>query len=144
MLRRTLSGLILFVLSGVLVAQTGQFLEAPQYSTGANPQAVASGDFRGNGNLDLVIANSAGNTISVLLSNGDGTYQPQVVYPTGGAPLGVAVADFNGDGFPDIAVTNSASKSVRIFLGNGNGTFSTQVPDLTTGNKPVGIAVGDF
>jgi len=143
MLRRTLSGLILFVLSGVLVAQTGQFLEAPQYSTGTNPQAVATGDFRGNGNLDLVVANSTANTISVLLSNGNGTYQPQVVYPTGGAPLGVAVADFNGDGLPDIAVTNSASNTLGIFLGNGNGTFQAQVT-YKTGKKPVGLAVGDF
>src|ERR1019366_4226030 len=123
MLRRPLSGLVFYVLSGALAAHAGQFLEAPKYPTGANPQAVAVGDFNGDGNLDLAIANSTGNTVSVLLGKGDGTFSPKVDYATGSAPQGVVVGDFNGDGHLDMAVTNSASNTVSVFLGNGDGSF---------------------
>jgi hypothetical protein len=143
MLRRALSGLVFYLLAGSLTAYAGQFLEAPQYPTGSNPQAAAVGDFNGDGNQDLAIANSTSNTISVLLGKGDGTFSPKVDYATGTAPQGIAVGDFNGDGHLDIAVTNSDSNTVSIFLGNGDGTFQPKV-DYATGNKPQGIAVGDF
>jgi hypothetical protein len=149
MLRRALSGLVMYTVFGVLAAHAGQFLEAPQYPVGANPQAVAFGDFRNNGNLDVVVANSGnpgGNSISVLLGNGNGTFQtPGAVYATDTAPEGIAVGDFNGDGYPDIAVTNSGSNTVSIFLnkGDGSGTFLPKI-DTATGKQPQGVAVGDF
>jgi hypothetical protein len=143
MLRRTLSGLLFYALSGALLAHAGQFLEAPQYPTGTNPQSVAVGDFNGDGNLDLAIANSTSNTVSVLLGKGDGTFSPKVDYATGNTPQGVAVGDFNGDGHLDLAVTSSASNTISVFLGNGDGTFKAKV-DYATGRQPQGVATGDF
>jgi hypothetical protein len=149
MLRRALSGLVMYTVFGALAAHAGQFLEAPQYPTGANPQAVAFGYFRNDGRtVDVVVANSGssgGNSISVLLGNGDGTFQPQTVYATDTAPEGIAVGDFNGDGYADIAVTNSGSNTVSIFLnkGDGSGTFLPKI-DTSTGKQPQGVAVGDF
>ena len=149
MLRRALSGLVMYTVFGVLAAHAGQFLEAPQYPVGANPQAAAFGDFRLNGKWDVVVANSGnpgGNSISVLLGNGDGTFQtPAAVYATDTAPEGIAVGDFNGDGYADIAVTNSKSDTVSIFLnkGDGTGTFLPKI-DTATGNQPQGLAVGYF
>ena len=49
MLRHALSALSIHLLGGVLIAQVGQFLEAPQYAAGKNPQAIAVGDFNGDG-----------------------------------------------------------------------------------------------
>jgi hypothetical protein len=118
-------------------------MQAPQYATGTSPQAVAVGDFNGDGNLDFAIVNSTANTVSVLLGNGDGTFKPKVDYATGSTPLGVAVGDFNGDGNLDIAVTNSVSNTVSVFLGKGDGTFQAKM-DSATGNGPRGIAVGNF
>jgi hypothetical protein len=143
MLRRALSGLIFYSLFGVLIAHSSQFLEAPQYATGKNPQAVAVGDFNGDGKPDLAVVNATADTVSILLGNGDGTFQAKVDYATGNAPQGVAVGDFNGDGKLDLAITDSASSTVSVFFGNGNGTFQTKV-DYATGKKPQGIAVGDF
>ncbi len=148
MLRRSLSGMIFCLAMSIVAAHAGQFLEAPQYATGANPQAVAIGDFNGDGKLDIVVANAGttgGNSISVLLGNGDGTFQAQAVYLTDTAPEGVAVGDFNGDGYLDIAVTNSGSNTVSIFLNkaDGSGTFGSKI-DSPTGNQPQGLAVGDF
>lgn len=139
-----------FVAAPFAMAQVGQFVEAPQFSTnpagvtptGVSPQAVASADL-GNGNLDLVVANSGSNSISVFIGNGDGTFQTAVNYTTGTKPQGVAIADFNGDGIPDVAVTNSGSNTVSIFLGNGDGTFQPKT-DFATGRGPWGVAAGKF
>ncbi len=143
MLKHTLSGLLFCALSGALVAHAQQFLEAPQYPTGTNPQAVAVGDFNGDGKLDLAVVNTASNTISVLLGKGDGTFNPKVDYATGNGPQRVAVGDFNGDGHLDLAVTNSGSNTVSVLLGNGDGTFQAKL-DSATGSGPQGLAVGDF
>ena len=65
------------------------------------------GDFNGDGKPDLAVANSGSNNVSVLLGNGDGTFQAAVNYAAGNAPNSVAVGDFNGDGKADLAVANS-------------------------------------
>ncbi len=146
MSKRLFSGLALYLLSGVITAHAGQFLEAPQYPTGASPQAVAVGDFNGDGIQDIAVANSGnpgGNTISVLLGNGDGTFRTQVIYSTGTSPQGIAVGDVNGDGHLDIAVTNWGSNTVSVFLGNGDGSFQGKL-DYATGSQPHGIAIADL
>ncbi len=145
MLRRTLAGLLLCLLTGTLAAQNPrQFLVAPEYTTGTatNPQAAATGDFNGDGNLDIAVANSNTNTVSILLGKGDGTFGAHMDYATGGKPLGIVVGDF-GNGHLDLAVTNSTSNTVSILLGNGDGTFQGKT-DYATGNGPQGIALGQF
>jgi hypothetical protein len=95
---------------------------------------VAVGDFDGrhyaNGQpiLDLATANSVSNTVSVLLGNGDGTFQAAQNFAAGSDPVAVAVADVNGDGKPDLAVANgffsNFSDSVSVLL-NAFGTTAT-------------------
>jgi hypothetical protein len=79
----------------------------PLVHTGANPSDVAAADLNGDGKPDLVTANGNGNTVSVLLSNGNGSFAAKVDYPTGLVPVAVAAADLDGDGKPDLAVTNA-------------------------------------
>jgi hypothetical protein len=109
----------------------------------SGPQAVATGDFNGDGRLDLVVANSAANTVSVLLGKGDGTFAARVDYPAGLQPVSVAVGDFNGDGNLDIAVANQADNTVSILLGNGQGGFASGTP-YPTGNSPAAVIVADL
>ena len=75
-----------------------QFATHVDYAVGHVPFGVAVGDFNRDGKLDVAVTNSADNTVSILLGNGDGTFKPQVAYPTGAAPTWIVVADFNKDG----------------------------------------------
>jgi hypothetical protein len=110
---------------------------------GEAPFAIVTGDFNGDGNLDLAVVNSSSNTVTILLGHGDGTFIAAASPATGNSPSAIAVGDFNGDGKLDLAVTNSASNTVTILLGNGDGTFTSAASPATDKN-PVSVAVGDF
>jgi hypothetical protein len=126
---------------------------------GALPQAVALGDFNNDGNLDMAIVNSTDNNVSILLSNGDGTFTgpagsalpagtppgpPSPTFGVGHNPLGLAVGDFNNDGKLDLAVVNQNDNTVSILLGNGDGTFQPQTTVSSNGTTPVSVATADF
>ena len=75
------------------------FLGPVNYTAGFSPEAVVSADFNNDALLDLAVGNSSSGTVSVLLGNADGTFQPaQNSAPVN--PASLAVGDFNGDGLP--------------------------------------------
>jgi len=113
------------------------------YQAGSGPYSVAVGDFNGDGKPDLAVANSISNNVSVLLGNGDGTFQAAVNYAAGSWPISVTVGDFNGDGKLDLAVANYLDSDVSVLLGNGDGTFQTPV-NYGVGWLPFVITAGDF
>lgn len=112
-------------------------------SVGASPAGILAGDFNGDGKLDLAVANSTDNTLSILLGNGDGTFTPSPSQPvTGLTPSALAAGDFNGDGKLDLAVANFYDNAT-ILLGNGDGTFTPAPAQPMTVEGP-GIVAGDF
>ena len=115
-----------------------------ELAAGSGPDSVAVGDFNGDGKLDLAVANSGSNDVSVLLGNGDGTFQTALHSSVGVSPVSVAVGDFNGDGKLDLVVVNNGSNDVSVLLGNGDGTFQTALYSPLVGVNPVSVAVGDF
>src|SRR3989442_4270286 len=83
-------------------------------------------------------------SVSVLLGNGDGTFQAPLTVAPVNIPTSVAVDDFNRDGKPDLAVTNLRPVgSVSVLLGTGNGTFQAPLT-LMTGERGLSVAPGDF
>jgi hypothetical protein len=121
----------------------GTFQTAVNYEVGSVAQALAVGDFNGDGKLDLVVVNNGSNDVSVLLGNGDGTFQTALDFDTGAGPYSVAVGDFNADGRLDLVVANYAAGNVGVLLGNGDGTFQPAV-NYSAGSVPASVAVGDF
>jgi hypothetical protein len=113
------------------------------YAAGTNPYAVVTADFDGNGKLDLAVANAGGNSVSILLGNGDGTFQTATDYDAGYSPQSLAVGDFDGDGKLDL-LTVSPGGGVSVLLGNGDGSLQPPQSIWTGGNSPLAAAVGDF
>jgi hypothetical protein len=118
------------------------FAPAVNYPVGNNPYSVAIGDFNGDGKLDLAVANKNDNSLSILLGNGDGTFQAGGIFPTD-SPIFVTAADLNHDGKLDLVTGNNFSNHISVLLGNGDGTFQTAV-NYPTNTETVGVAVGDF
>jgi len=136
---------------GVLLGNgDGTFQAVVTYDTGKyGADSVAIADVNGDGKPDLLVANSCypycgPGAVSVLLGNGDGTFQAAVTYDSGGYfATSVAVADVNGDGKPDLLVANWDSNNVGVLLGNGDGTFQTAVSYSSGGLYPYSVAVAD-
>jgi hypothetical protein len=126
----------------------GTFGPGTDYTIPYYVNGIASGDFNGDGKLDLAISHSFAPTpgysgISILLGNGDGTFQTPLEFTAGQNPTSIAVGDFNGDGQLDLAVTNNGENTVSILLGNGNGTFQPAV-NYTVGTSPSAVFAADF
>jgi hypothetical protein len=94
---------------------------------------IATGDFNSDGNLDLLVFSidpiTQDSGYSVLLGNGDGSFQSPVFYPLNVTVIfspPIIVADFNNDHKPDVAY-EAANQSLAVLLGNGDGTFAAPV-----------------
>lgn len=120
-----------------------QFGNATTSVVGTQPNDVLTGDFNGDGILDLVTANTGVDTVSVLLGTATGTFSPASSLSVGDAPTALATADFNGDGRLDLAVTNRGNNDISLLLGTGTGTF-TAAGTVTVGTQPIAIVAADF
>ena len=120
------------------------------FTVGNDPGAIITADFNNDGRLDLANPNYGSGSVSVLLGNGDGTFQAARHSPTGPVPGWLAAADFNNDGFLDLVTTHADSylNSVNVLLGQGDGTFQAPATyDLDdvfgAGAYNLTVAVGD-
>jgi hypothetical protein len=105
------------------------------------PGHILAADVNNDGILDLILNTDVG--VSVLLGNGNGTFQAPISTTAAGAVLSMAYADFNRDGKLDLAVTNGFT-SLSILLGNGNGSFSLASTYPTVVSDLNSVATGDF
>ena len=121
---------------------TGTFPRT-DFTVGHSPNAIAIADFNGDGKLDMAVTNEGDNTVSILLGNGDGTFQSQSTFATGLAPDAIVSGDFNGDGKLDLAVANFTDNTISMFLGNGDGTFAAG-RTIAGVNRPAAMITGDF
>ncbi|MEJ0075729.1 MAG: Ig-like domain-containing protein [Alphaproteobacteria bacterium] len=124
------------------------FADPVQYAAGTNPQGVVisnqSADFNSDLIPDLAVVNAGSNDVSILLGNGDGTFQPAVSFAAGATPSSIVVRDFNGDSIDDLAVTNTATNQVSILLGDGIGGFAAPISTLTGGISPTSLTTADY
>ncbi|HSN16780.1 MAG TPA: FG-GAP-like repeat-containing protein [Gammaproteobacteria bacterium] len=131
---------------GVLLGHgDGTFQAMQTYPVSGHPVRLALADVNGDGKLDVVTANNDGvnGTISVLLGNGDGTFQPALNLPAGANPMDVAVADMDHDGKMDIVVGNATVNTVSVLYGKGSATFSLP-KSFPAGSQINALAVGDL
>ena len=102
----------------ILLGNGNGTLQPPvSYFSGATAASIALTDFNGDGKLDIVIANFSDegtSNVSVLMGNGDGTFQTAKVYAPGGLTRALLLADFNGDGRVDLATAGDSNVSVYL------------------------------
>jgi len=112
----------------------GTFKTKVSYPVGSAPSAIAVADFNGDGFADLSVATpksaTLGQTQSVLIGNGDGTFKTSLFYPVGFNGTSTVTGDFNGDGNPDIATpiqaaTGQAGNTVTVLLDQITQTTTT-------------------
>lgn len=120
---------------------------AVNYTVDANPTSIVAADFNGDGRGDLATANSSvsRSSVSVLLGNTNGTFQPALNFGIGSGAVSMAVGDLNADGKMDLVTANSADNHLSVLLGNGAGGFAApRSVSLASGHTPLSVAVGDL
>jgi len=115
----------------------GAFGAVATYAAGARPYGLTSGDFDGNGALDLAAANWQGQTVHILLGvveagEPTGAFVPGPIVPAGGQPFQIVAADFDEDGILDLATALNDRSQVAVLrglgaAGVGNGNFAAPV-----------------
>jgi hypothetical protein len=105
--------------------------------------SVAVADLDGDSFRELVIANFYSDDVSVLLGNGDGSFQAALFFAAGVFPRSIAVADLDGDSVPDLVTANLLSEDLSVLLGNGDGSFQASL-FFAAGDRPWSIAVADL
>src|SRR5271154_2761583 len=100
---------------------------------GGTPEAIAVGDFNGDGNKDLVVVGAnctCPAVVTTFLGNGEGSFTLHQQTTLNGGPSAhepnvIAVGDFNHDGHLDFAVYvnggGGGTNSVDVYLGDGMG-----------------------
>ena len=121
---RCVFGVSLTFLFGTLVfAQNLVYTPTASTPVGRTPQAMASGDFNHDGLLDVATVNSTSDDVSILLGNGNGTFQSAVSFGVGKIPMAIATKDLNDDNILDLVVATSGADRVIILTGKGDGSF---------------------
>lgn len=127
----------------------GNFQPGAEAAVGQGAQGVAVGDVDGDGDLDLLTANSGGGTVSIRLNGGDalgsntGLFSGNQEVAVGSNPTAVVLGDVDGDGDLDLLAVNTSSATVSVRLNSGLGVFSGS-QNVAVGNNPLGVAVGDM
>ncbi len=118
---------------------------SPSPSPNSLPQALDLNDLNGDGNLDIVVALLFSSRFSVILGNGDGTFQAPVTYITATLPTDLDTVDLDRDGDPDLLVASTGIGGLYSHYNNGDGTFSTsQGGFVSMGEGPNSIVVTDL
>ncbi len=129
----------------------GTFADQVPYGTGSGPRSVAVADLDGDFDLDLAVANRGplgnGDTVSVLLNDGNGTFAPHVTYGTGPFPIFVIAADLDGDNDLDLITAEegilNGGTTVSVLLNHGDATYAARL-EYEVGTVPVSVAAGDL
>ncbi|CAF1166260.1 unnamed protein product, partial [Rotaria sordida] len=112
--------------------------------TNSHPISIAIGDFNGDCEVDIAVANHGTKHVDMMLGNGQGKFAIQTSYEISfdTPPLVMASGDFNNDARSEIAVAYDERDHVDIFVAYNHGSFETQ-KRYSVGSYPSSVAIGD-
>jgi FG-GAP-like repeat/IPT/TIG domain/FG-GAP repeat len=134
---------------------SSSFATKVDFTTGSAPFSIAIGDLDGDGKLDLAVANSVSNTVSLFRNTSFSgsidisSFAFKVDFATGLYPYSIAIGDLDGDGKSDLATVNVNANTVSVLRNTsirgsiGTGSFTAKV-DFTTNFAPQSLAIGDL
>lgn len=123
---------------------TGTLKNPRTYDVGNQPLSIVSGDFNGDGRLDLATANRLSSDVTVLLGQPGNTFKTMQAVAVGTDPFSLVAGDFNRDGCVDIGTANLKSNDVSLLLGHGDGEFRQSRSTNATGQQPNEVISWDF
>lgn len=104
--------------------------------------SLTTGDWDGDGRLDLALAQSGG-FVRVMYNTGYGYFWHSERMPAGDSSVWVAADDLNRDGRQDIVSVDRDTNRVSVFLGRGAGQFSAPAFFSSGGLGPSSLALAD-
>lgn len=133
----------------VACANGTRFGIARNFPLGNEPEDVLTGDFNGDGFLDLAVSNAgagySGGVISIYGNNGRGEFANVVSIRLTNRASRLVAGDFNNDGKLDLAATVPfEGGGVVVALGKGDWSFSTTIIPINLVRYRAGIVVANF
>ena len=113
------------------------------YLVGDGDASIVSGDLDNDGDMDLAVVSFGTPTVSILLNNGDATFQPRKEYGVGILPIFVTSGDLNNDGYLDLVVVDYYEDDIAVLINNGDATFQ-QAVRYSVGKGPYSAIVCDL
>jgi len=136
---------VLLAGSTALLAQSFNFLPGSVYPTGNGPLVTASGDFNGDGKLDLAVGNGASNTVSIYMGNGDGSFTPGPTISLPGCPVAfLSAADFTRSGHTGLLAVCELQTALWVVPGQSGGSFGTPVSTTLPQIAFIGLSFGFY
>lgn len=139
----TMSNVVLLLGTGM---QATPFGTPAAHTAGGNPYAAVTGDWNGDGNLDLAVNNTMSNSVTLLLGSASGAMTVSgTPLGTGMRPEHMATADVNSDGLPDFVTANTTSGDLSVLLGQDRtpSYVSAQTISPGAGITPKWVAAAD-
>ena len=129
---------------------SGTFNGGSDLALGTSLADMVTGDIDGDGDLDVLTANTGNGDISIGLNNGKGVYTDSnnTIF-VGNILLSLALGDVDSDGDLDVLATSyvrpytNISSRVAVYLNDGKGTF-TFANSASVGATASRVVLGDL
>ena len=132
--------LLILFLGTLLLSSEGW---AIVFSVAGKPQSVTLSDFNEDGSLDLVVAISGTNVVTLFENDGQGEFDLLATLAVGEKPKDLAAVDLNGDGLLDLVAVDSRSNQVSLLFNDGRGSFEA-ARVFSVGSKPLAVDTDDL
>ncbi len=126
----------------------GKLINRTDFITGTSgngPRCVVVADVRedNNGDLDIMVSNHYGGTLTVLYNDGTGNFTNPINFSALTDPVWIEAADLNGDGYIDIVCNDFYKNKIGIMFNDQNGGFKL-TDTYNVGTHPREFCIADI